>query len=400
MRRRYISPNALLLLASLTIGLVLSETAARLFLSRADYLSATTIGDEILGLRVAPGTGGFDGWGFRNAGVPQSVEILALGDSHTYGNNATLSDSWPSVVGRRTRQSVYNLGLGGYGPNQYYHLLTARGLKLKPRWVLCGLYMGDDFENAFVMTYGKEYWTFLRGGSWSGVAVDIWETPDQTTWHRSVRAWLSRNSMIYQLLVHGPLLGKIKGALQVRQAALRADQTTTSLVLDAGGVVEAFRPRSIHARLDQSSAAVREGMRITFHLLALMDKTCQENGCQLVVVVIPTKETVFADYLLRDRHLPLRDVISDLVHNEEDATRRLLNFLDQANIPYVETLPALRRKVSDQLYTHSDKDMHPGKNGYKVIGETVAEFLGGRLLERRSRAATAAPHPLRLAEPK
>jgi hypothetical protein len=53
-----------------------------------------------------------------------SVTIGALlcevgsGDSHTFGNTATMNDSWPSVVARVTGREVYNLGLGGYGPNQ------------------------------------------------------------------------------------------------------------------------------------------------------------------------------------------------------------------------------------------------------------------------------------------
>src|SRR5206468_4161304 len=91
--------------------------------------------------------------------------------------------------------------------------------------------------------------------------------------------------------------------------------------------------------------------------------------------VIPTKETVFADYLLRDPAIPLRDVVAELVKNEQDATGRLLTFLEHANIPHVTPLAALRRGVAGQLYTPSDGDMHPNKNGYKVIGEAVADFF-------------------------
>ena len=41
----------------------------------------------------------------------------------------------------------------------------------------------------------------------------------------------------------------------------------------------------------------------------------------------------------------------------------------------MDTLPALRGKVAEQLYTRSDGDMHPNKNGYRVIGEVVGEFI-------------------------
>src|SRR5262249_32881213 len=137
---------------SSAMGLLLSEGGLRLILNPADYLPVRVVEDDILGARVLPRSSGFDEWGFRNPNVPHSVDIVAIGDSHTYGNNAKMIDSWPYVVGRITGHSVYNLGLGGYGPNQYFHLLKTHAVQLKPRWVLCGLYLGDDFENAFLIT--------------------------------------------------------------------------------------------------------------------------------------------------------------------------------------------------------------------------------------------------------
>lgn len=377
-------PNVAVLFVSLAIGLIAGEGGARLILNPADFLSVATVQDEMLGIRVAPGASGFDEWGFRNPRVPAAAEIVAVGDSHTYGNNATMFESWPSVVGRLTGRSVYNLGLGGYGPNQYFHLLRTRALKLRPRWVVCGLYMGDDFENALLMSYGKEYWAGLRRDARAPVDADIWKGPDDgcevspscgRTWHRRLRVWLSRHSIIYQLIVHGPGLGALKGTLQIRHAARRADAATTALIVPDAGIEEAFRPIRIRERLDQRSTAVREGMRITFELLGRMASTCHENGCQLLVVLIPTKETVFAELFERNSRIPLGDVVSDLVNQEGQARTRLLEYLDHAGIAYVDTLPALRRRVGDRLYTRSGEDMHPNRNGYRIIGEVVGEFL-------------------------
>jgi hypothetical protein len=370
--------NGLLLLVALGLGLLLSEVGARLLLNPADYLSATTVSDDILGLRIAPGAPGFDAWGFRNPRVPASVDIVALGDSHTYGNNAAMAESWPAVVGRLTGRSVYNLGLGGYGPNQYYHLLLTRALPLNPRWVICAIYMGDDFENAFRMTYGTDYWSPLRRGSWASVDADIWETEDGAGGLSSLREWLSRHSMMYRLLVHGPALGALKGALQLRRVARAPGEATTFLTVANLGIQEAFRPAALRDRLDQGNPAVQEGMRLTFELLGSMDRTCHEHGCQLLVLVIPTKESVFADHLLRSPQLHLRAATVDLIKYEGQARDRLFAFLDHSRIPYVDVLPALRSRVASRLYTRSDRDMHPSQNGYRVIGEAVAPVLGRR----------------------
>ena len=296
--RRVLTNLAVLVVAS-AAGLLLAEGAARLILSPADFLSVATIKDEVLGIRVVPGAAGFDEWGFRNRRVPETADIVAIGDSHTYGNNARMSESWPYVVGRITGLSVYNLALGGYGPNQYFHLLTTRAVKLRPRWVVCGLYLGDDFENAFLMTYGTAHWAGLRNATRAAVDPDIWKDPDdrcasssgcQRPWHRPLRIWLSQHSVVYQLLVHGPVLGRLTGALQIQQAARRADGRATVLSVAETGVQEAFLPVGIRARLDQNNPAIREGMRITVELLGMMAAACRRHGCRLVVALIPTKE--------------------------------------------------------------------------------------------------------------
>ena len=384
--------NICVLFASLAVCLVLSEAVARVALNPADFLSATTVKDDILGIRIAAGSSGFDEWGFRNPRVPLEADIVAVGDSHTYGNNATMAESWPYVVARVTGQRVYNLALGGYGPNQYSYLMETRALRLHPHWVVCGLYLGDDFENAFRMTYGNDYWAMLRGEVRSPVDADIWTDAEDRcgdassctpAWHRRLRMWMSRRSVVYRLLFHGTVGGRVKGLLQIRYSARRQDGGTASLFVREAGVEEAFRPIGIRDRVDQRSPAVREGMRITFELLRKMAAACREHGCRLLVVVIPTKESVFAEYVAADREIRLKEIMADLVEQEAVARVQLFEFLDRGGIAYVDTLPALRRRIGDHLYTPSDRDMHPNKNGYRVIGEVVGEYL-----ERERKAGT------------
>ena len=375
MKVRQLAANALLVLFSLAVGLVLCEVGSRLLFNPADYLSATMLSDQILGIRIAPGSAGFDDWGFRNAAVPENVDVVAIGDSHTFGNTARMMDAWPQVVARHTGLSVYNLGVGGYGPNQYYQLLTTRGLSLRPKQVVVGLYMGDDFENAFSITYGLEHWAYLRADRRRTVNADIWGDSEPPGQFKSVRNWFSRNSVIYRLLVHGPVLGAIKGTLQFNLAEGQSDPSVTSYQDPNGRIREAFRPLRVAAGLDQGRSEVQEGMRITFHLLNEMNRACREKGCSLSVVIIPTKETVFAEYLLPAQELHLKDTIKSLIANERVARGKLVAFLDEAEIPYVDALPSLRKTVGDELYYRGPADMHPSKNGYKVIGDVVAGLL-------------------------
>lgn len=367
--------NLLVMLVSFGIALILCEIGARFFLNTANYLSVSTVPDPVLGITIPPGTAGFDQWGFRNPSVPERADVVAVGDSHTFGNTARMEDAWPSVVARETGLTVYNLGLGGYGPNQYYRLMMDRGLALHPTWVLCGLYMGDDFENAFSMTYGLEKWAYLREGSFAGVDANIWGTSEAPSFNKRLRNWLSRNSLIYQILVHGPLLAKAKENVEFARAQQGKDPVTTALVVENKNIREAFRPAGMVTRLDQNSAPVREGMRITFRLLLDMKNTCAEKGCRFAVVIIPTKETVFAGDLEGKSQIHLHESLDKVIANERVARKKLTDFLDTSAIPYVDALAPLRNQVGNELYARTTNDMHPGRNGYKVIGDAVAMFL-------------------------
>ena len=95
--------------------------------------------------------------------------------------------------------------------------------------------------------------------------------------------------MTYRLAFHGPALGAIKEAARFSQASRSENPLITTLEIPEQKIREAFRPTGIAARLDQSRPQVREGMRITFHLLKAMDSACRENGCSFAEVIIPTK---------------------------------------------------------------------------------------------------------------
>ena len=372
---KQIGAKAGLLSISLCIGILLCEAASRLILNQADYLSPTVIRDDVLGITLAPNSSGFDEWGFRNKRVPSTVDAVAVGDSHTYGNTAMMDDAWPAVVARATQSDVYNLGLGGYGPNQYYHLFMTKALTLHPKLVLCGLYMGDDFENAFMITYGLDYWSSLRKGQWGKINPDIWGEAESSVWGAGVRNWLSEHSMLYRLIFHGPVIAKVKEAVRFKQTSARSDPYTTALIVEDQNIREAFRPLGMAERLDQTSPPVREGMRITFYLLKEMDKACREAGCRFLVVIIPTKETVFSDYIEKMPELHLHEALNRVITNERAARETVVDYLANEHIAYLDTLPALQNAVRNQLYAQTTRDMHPGKNGYRVIGEAVAPYL-------------------------
>lgn len=376
MKRKARFVNLALLAATAAFCLLLGEGIARLMLRPADYLAVEMVHDDVMGAVPSAHTkaGGFDAWGFRNRRVPDTADIVVIGDSQSYGSSATMDDSWPYVLGRLSGRSVYNMSLGGYGPNQYLQLLKTKALSLKPRMIVVGLAMGDDFDNAFLITYGLDHWARLRTLPLEKVDVDIWNAPANPTWHKRLRLWLTRHSVAYQIIVHGPVLERLYGEIEIRNAPRLYDSAALLRVPDRN-IAEVFLPKAFLRRNDQQRATVREGMRITLALLAEMNDLCRQHHVAFLVAVIPTKEMVFSEYFDADPGLALRDVLDRLVANERMAREKLFAFFSEARIAYADALPALQRAAERKIFTRLAGDIHPNRDGYHVIAEAVFEAV-------------------------
>jgi hypothetical protein len=371
-KQRSVKLLVFLFLATLTP--LLAEIGARLLLRPSDFLGVGMIRDQILGgVPSQTAKAEFDAWGYRNQVVPVSADIVAVGDSHTFGNAVGMKGSWPFQLGTMLGKNVYNMGMGGYGPNQYYYLSTTKALSLKPKVIIWGLYLGDNFENAYTITYGLDYWAYMRKLSVDKATYSDWTERPRPSRLKRVRIWLSEHSLLYQLLFHAGWGGRLQGEEQIRNAARLYPGEATSLSVPDKHILEAFWPEGSLIRLDQNSPAVLEGMRITFELLGQMNEICRKNHVQFVVVVIPIKEAVFSEYLEHNPKLPLSNVIDSLLENDREARAKTFQFLSNSGIPYVDPLPELKASVDGELYDRTAADMHPSKNGYRVIAEAVFE---------------------------
>ena len=128
--------------------------------------------------------------------------------------------------------------------------------------------------------------------------------------------------------------------------------------------------------LDQKEPGVREGMRITFELLQEMNALCARNHVQFIVAVIPTKETVFSRYLEHNPKLAMSETFDKVIANERIARQELFTTFQQGNISFVDLLPAMEKaSENEKIYTSDSSDMHPNKNGYRVIAEAISQYL-------------------------
>jgi len=91
-RREWLLKTALLA-GSLLISLILGEAAVRLVFPAGDLLMPVLTRNDVLGVRLRPGTWGFDEWGFRNPSVPARTITVSgsVGAGKSSGGNSAYS---------------------------------------------------------------------------------------------------------------------------------------------------------------------------------------------------------------------------------------------------------------------------------------------------------------------
>jgi lysophospholipase L1-like esterase len=111
-----------------------------------------TVRDARLGMRLNPLFPGYDARGWRNGSALRHADIVALGDSQTYGENVSTPDAWPQRLGEMLHRSAYQMATPGYGPGQYL-LLFDEAAALRPNVIIAAFYLGNDLTDAYQLAY-------------------------------------------------------------------------------------------------------------------------------------------------------------------------------------------------------------------------------------------------------
>lgn len=372
-KSKKIVATAGLVLAAIFVSLLIGEILLRVFLDPIDYLRPETFQHEVLGHSIVPGSAGHDEWGYRNLAVPERADIVAIGDSQTYGATARARDSWPAILGQLTGLSVYNLSTGSRGAAEYFYVLEEEALRLAPQRVLIGLYYGNDLFDATRSAYTRDHWASWRSTEppFALAALTPPAMPDERRF-MSIRGWLGRHSMIYRLAVHS-FLGAPTRRWEAQTQTGRGGDLAV-LDLPERDIFTVFTPQYRLRALDLDDGVIGEGLDLTFRFLARMKEVADDNDIELLVVLIPTKERVYWP-LMQDQ--PLRDMeaMQQLIRNEEEVDEAVKRRLNALEIGYVDVLDALRTASQRETIYPRNQDGHPRAEGYGVIAEEIQSAL-------------------------
>ena len=357
--------DLLVLVAAVALGLAAGEIGLRVADVQVASAGDGTIADPRLLHRGDPAFPEHDSRGFRNREALDRAEVVLLGDSMTYGLGVPVDDSWARVLAEQTGMVVYNMAIPGWGPFQAAFVLPD-ALALKPKRVLHGFFFGNDFLNALEMQ---------APGSLQAPAarppLPCREYFEQTS---GGRGFFSRHSRIWGLARTAWRTVRPYSVPDDADAARRAaerdpdDDVTFFEDTQWWGALRA--PYRLCA-LDDSDPRIRDGVEIATSTLLAMARNANDAGAAFAVVLLPTKESVFAP---RVANLGDHEGLAGLVAAESRLRGELATVLRANGIAVLDLLRPLRA-APEQPWP--GWGMHPNVTGSRVIGLEAARFVRG-----------------------
>jgi lysophospholipase L1-like esterase len=297
-----------------------------------------------------------DGLGFRNTWPwPDRAEIVAIGDSLTFGYGVADDQAWPYLVGQQASPlRVINLGLIGAGPQQYLRVFERFGVKLRPKLLLVGVFTQNDFWDANMFDRWLQ----------SGVGGNY------TVW----RDFGRRQRVTFRL--RDPLYS-LEGVLRSTVVpAVRSSYFYTLLRAIRGGqegsaptpprtisFSDGSRLQLIESQFLAMSAAIqpdRREFQLLLDSLQQIDSLATRHGAHVLMVLQPGKEQVY---------LPL------LGETRGDPIGALLPALDRLGIDYLDLAPAFRARAAGGERLFFEVDGHPNQAGYALIAQLVTTHI-------------------------
>ncbi len=393
---------SVLLLEGILSGLALVSSDFRFHLTPS-WKRNVLRPDPVFGFRMESTYPGNDARGFRNPKALSHCDILAVGDSMTYGFAAPADKCWPRVLGSLTSSEVYNMSCGDYSPCEY-NMLLDEGLKLSPKHVVICLYLGNDMANSYRTVYmhgrAKEFDTCHET---TRLAIQQAEQDrpfgaadrQQEDRMRAKTSSEKPKSFARTLLAnHSSLYATVRFAKET----LSSQQSDVSLGESADmDTVERFRsvpkifiysgnselatafvdPSYYVMAVDLDDPRIQEGYRISMAALDAARTKVESANAKLSIAVMPTKHWVYAEHVRKaSDNQGDRDAYDHLVEKEEALWEQVRMHFDANGIEYLHLGEALRELLQQGTRPYPPStNTHPNATGYSAVAEAIADGL-------------------------
>jgi hypothetical protein len=369
--------NLMLFTVSIIFSLAVGEFLLRFFTPFPIYARKNLISHNTLGWVLNPRLKGIDTAGFRNYKIIDDPDIITIGDSHTYGFYVPEKYSWPTILSKISRLTVYNLGMGGYGILHYVYLLD-KATEMLPNDIIIGFFLENDLAD-FCRIAHKPFWREIlyKNNSNTGVCSHrvsnkskkrIKTNPDKVY---GLLEWLNKNTAIGNI-VNYYFYDRLKNFVRIK-ISKRDHQDN---VVTYGHNATILRDSEmIYKNMDSSEPIIREALKVTDTLFKDSIKRAVKKGINVHILFIPSKESVLYNYMKKKNYIK-NQYVPKVVEKEEELVKKLTSLFNSAGAQtyFFRNEMSTAIEKGTRIYYASDQ-RHPTAEGYRIYAKTALHLL-------------------------
>ncbi|MGH9897182.1 MAG: SGNH/GDSL hydrolase family protein, partial [bacterium] len=236
--------------------------------------------DPELGHRPNPAYILHDRLGYRNASVPERIDIIALGDSQTYGTGVPREAAWPQQLEEISGAAVYQMAFGSWGPVQFLTLFQ-QAAELRPKLVIAAFYFGNDLFDSWHGVYKQGIHPALMAEDPSVLRAIAAAEEQDPLYPRLAEANRVRTRRHLPEEVHDRaalfLASPCKVCGVLREATYAVAEPAHNETFDDGKLQTVLTPFLRLTALDDSDPRIREGFRISLAALEQVADRAREK---------------------------------------------------------------------------------------------------------------------------
>jgi hypothetical protein len=299
--------------------------------------------------------------GFKVNSSSPPYQIVVVGDSFIEVGNDT------TTLSERLREesglSTFNLGRGWYGPYQYLELFRKYGLALKPRYAVFGFFVGNDIDDI------KEYERWRREGvyhfyrgefSKSFLAKYLIALSDSGSY--LLKQGRNLRSELYAL--KNGLTGVQGSEIHPGLAVIRVGKT--ELKMKITGWEQEGSPEQLLASKEWQTLR---------SLLTTFRQLCRENGIQPILLYIPSKIEVYADYATADSGQEFKRKLEQHYRYPNNAPEAITMLSKELDLSLVNPLPYFKHLTEEGHLLYHPFDSHWNNEGIHAAAKYIAMSL-------------------------
>jgi len=365
------------------------------------------IGEALDAYRLAPGQEygnglrgnqlGYPGPDFCTNKQPGVFRIAALGDSFAVGPAVPFDDNYLTRLEKLLPGiEVYNFGVSGTGPREYWTVLNQDVWTYHPDLVLVSIFVGNDVTESLATPRHldpRQSATYLLLTRGSRVLLERYRVAGPISFNRKSEACASGRPNAHDSglrLNEVPTPFEDSGrATPLGRATPNGNATPNGRVTPIGLSEATFaeiEARRLEVCLKMAGPGLERKWQRALAYMDRMIEACRQRRVPLAFVLIPDEFQVNPAVLavaIERAGRTASDVDLDLPQ------RRLAGFLADRSIPCLDLLPALRRSTA----TYAPRDTHWNMRGNHLAAREISTWLAAQPGLEINRLASWPPKP-------